>query len=138
MNKELEQVKRNVSRPVIHRVFVVESGTSLRNHWSYSDSDSMTDYYNGSGGSEKYLIECLLKDGGECIHVYTNGGQEENDKTTALLLKKIDRIAKKTHYKNNVKGFYKEFRGYKGEIVKEFVIEGTFERIEGVSNPNLY
>ena len=135
MNKELELVKQQISKPVIDFVVVHLSG-GLRNHWSYSDSDSMTDYYHGSGGSEKYLIESLNKDGGAVVQIHTNGGQEEGSEESIKLLKKIDRIAKRTNYINNVKGYNKVFERFvsNGQLIEksEYVIEGTFVRKEGV------
>src|SRR6478735_8774949 len=71
------------------------------NYVSYSDTESMTDYYNGMILNLGRTIEYLKKDGGKTINVYTDG--ETDAESHKKSLSRIAKIAKAAGYKNNVK-----------------------------------
>lgn len=93
------------------------------NYVSYSDSDSMTDYFNGRIVNLNKTIELLKTDGGKIINVHTDGSQEDNEK----YLKRVAKIAKATGYKNNVtmKSRFQQMDNVRQEWIE---VSGTLER----------
>ena len=76
---------------------IKELSTISGNHEWYvvfDDSDSSTDYFHSSRGSQKYMAEIVNKYGSEVINVDLQNGTEVKERD----VKSVKRLAKKTGY----------------------------------------
>jgi hypothetical protein len=93
------------------------STISGNNEWYvvYDNSDSMTDYFNSTRGSQKYITEVVKNDGAEHINVTCQNGTTVSETN----IKAIKRLAKRTGYKVQFKKM--NCTNYSGDVwVKEW------------------
>ena len=60
----------------------------------FDDSDSQTDYFHSTRGSQKYITETIVKYGGDIIEVTIQNGHETQQKS----IKGVERLAKNCGY----------------------------------------
>lgn len=124
--KELSKLKIQMSGPVISSMTVYNQPHV---YLSYSDSDSMTDYFNGRSTGVNHAIELLKTDGSDIIQVHTNYSQYCDPEGVELekLLRRIKKMAEKAGYINNVKmeKYHNEMDGIRKEWLN---VSGTFIR----------
>jgi len=60
----------------------------------YDDSDSMTDYFNSTRGSQKYITQRVMEDGADLIEAQIQNGYDVKEKD----IKGIQRLAQRAGY----------------------------------------
>ncbi|MDR4491413.1 MAG: hypothetical protein R2685_11020 [Candidatus Nitrosocosmicus sp.] len=124
--RDLSNLKIRMDAPVISSITVYNQPHV---YLSYSDSDSMTDYFNGRSTGVNHAIELLKTDGAEIVQVHTNYSEYCDPEGVELekLLRRIKKMADKAGYINNVtmKREHNEMDGVRQEWLD---ISGTFIR----------
>ena len=124
--RELSNLKMSMHEAVISSMTIYNNPEV---YVSYSDSDSMTDYFHGRSCGVNRAIELLKTDGGEVIQVHTNYSEYCDPEGVELekLLRRIKKMAEKSGYINNVtmKRAHNEINGLRQEWLD---IRGTFIR----------
>lgn len=130
MNKELLQAKFEQETNAVITSVKIDGGVKDC-YLVYSDTDSQVDYFHACSFGTNLTIEYLQKEGADVISVYTCGGEQEGSPEAIKTLKKIQKIADKAGYINNVKGEYK-YQIWEGVKNEWYEISGTFVRKVGV------